>query len=205
MPNFMKDWESADPYYAPYASFERSDKSVHSWLANASVGAFWATKFTHGEHDLQLEYPDLIDDDLGEDVVAKSYSVFPNYFVTGQEIRVRVRSWDIEDIDNVEFYANDQIVATDDLPPYACTYAFASGEEGMYAIYPVAVTSSGQRIVGHRRMVQVYPNSRDGNTAPTVSNIDILSGAPGETLSVPFLVGGCRDRSRRADGDLGRG
>lgn len=41
LPNFAKDWESADPHLAPYALFERdeTDKRFHSWMPDARVAA----------------------------------------------------------------------------------------------------------------------------------------------------------------------
>lgn len=186
--NFMKDWESRDPYFASHDEFERHDKTNHSWIASASLGAFWASKFSHGQFDLLVDFMDIMDDDLGQDVVVKRNSVFPNYFLTGQDIRVEVDPVDFPNTDRVEFYANEHLVGTVHSPPYLHAYNFAPGEEGMYAIYPVAVASDGQRCVGPRRMVQVYANERGTNTAPTITPIGNITGNPGQTLSVPFTV-----------------
>lgn len=188
-PNLMMDWEAKDPKIIPYADFDRENEVDHSWIPNPTLGAFWASKFAYGRHDLKTDFIDLLNDDFGGDATTTLYAVFPNYFLTGQDIRVSVSAWDFPNLEKVEFYANEQRVATVDYPPYTHTYNFALGEEGMYALYAVGVASDGQRTVGFRRMVQVYPNTRGANTAPTISNIGMVSGMPGETISVPFLVG----------------
>jgi len=187
--NLMKDWESADPYVAPYSSFERSDLKNHSWMPNETIAAFWASKFAYGRLDLKVDYLDLINDDFGLDTVVSRNSVFPNYFLTGQDIRVEVSAWDFADLDRIEFYANEQKIGSVTQAPYNFTYNFAPGQEGMYALYPVAIASNGSRSVGPRRMVQVYANTRGANTAPTISNIGVVSGLPGETISVPLAIG----------------
>jgi hypothetical protein len=194
-PNFLKDWESRDPYVAPFSEFTRLNKDEgHSWMANADVAAFWATKFSQGHHDLHVGFTDLISDAFGASSVFKNNSLFPNYFHTGQTIRVHVDPADFPDTQKVEFYANGTLKGTVENAPYAFTYTFDSTETGMFALYPVAIASNGERCVGPRRMVQVYPETRGANTAPSVSAIGTVTGNPNQTLSIPFTVGD-------ADGD----
>ena len=189
MPNLMRDWESRDPHYAPVASFERTDKTNHSWMANAALGAFWATKFSHGHQDLRVTFLDHLDDDLGTDMLTKLNSVAPNYYVAGQSIRVAVDPSAFPGVQRVDFYANDLLKGSVSAPPYEFSYTFNDGQEGMFAIYPVAVAASGERCVGPRRMAQIYPRARGTNTAPTVSNIGHISGHVGQTLAIPVTVG----------------
>lgn len=189
-PNFFKDWESRDPYYAPFADFTRIHKDEgHSWMANADVAAFWATKFSHGIHDLHVEFTDLISDAFGTEPLTKSNSLFPNIFNTAQSIRVNVDPLDFPNTERVEFYANSTLKGTVENAPFEFTYTFDSDETGIFALYPVAIAANGDRTVGPRRMVQVYPNTRDSNTAPEVQSIGKIEGAPGASLSIPFTVG----------------
>lgn len=187
--NLLKDWDSRDPYYAPYNSFERSDLQNHSWMPNASIAAFWATKFSLGHHELSVDFIDLLEDDIGRDVASSTSSVFPNYFNTGQDIRIAVDASGFANTARVDFYANDVLMGSDDTAPYEFSYNFSEAQTGMHAIYPVAVTAEGQRCVGPRRMVQVYSSIRGANTAPTITPIGEATGTAGGTLSLPFIIG----------------
>ncbi len=185
--NFLKDWQSSDPYFGPAADFDRSE-GTHSWIANTDLAYFWATGFSLGHQDLLVTFPDLINDDLGTDVLTKFNSWYPNYFVTGQSIRMSVDPIDFSSVTSVDFYANGVKVATDNSAPFEHTYSFNSGEAGVYALFPVAVAGNGERCVGPRRIVQVYENEEAGNHAPTIAPIGTLSGAPGSSLSIPVSI-----------------
>jgi predicted acyl esterase/pimeloyl-ACP methyl ester carboxylesterase len=188
--NFLMDWESAGPHVAPFAEFERQNKDEgHSWMADGDVAAFWATKFSHGHFDLQVDFLDLISDDLGTSAVVNRNSLFPNAVNTDQAVRVRVRPDGFPEAERVEFFRGATLVGTVTDAPYDFTYTFAPGDEGMHALYPVAVSAAGERRVGPRRMVQVVSNIRGSNTAPTVSPIGFVEGQAGQTLSVPFTLG----------------
>ncbi len=187
--NLLKDWESTDPYYAPYATAERSDKLEHNWMPNSKIAAFWATKITNGEHDLDVRYLDTLEDDYGLDTQVNRGSYFPNTFTTDQQVRIEVIASDFPNISEMQFWRNDQLVATDATPPYTHAYTFTEWETGVHFIYPVAIDENGQRCVGRRRVIQVYSNTYASNTSPTVSDIDPLLGEPGTTLEIPFTIG----------------
>lgn len=186
--NLHKDWESRDPYYAPYDEFERNDKEEHSWMASKAVAAFWATKFTHGEHDLIIEYLDTIQDDLGGDAALMSRSYFPNIFTTDQQVRMLVDPTGFTNTVRMEYYLDGDLVATDHYKPYEHSYTFSTNQTGVHFIYPVAVAANGERCVGMRRLIQVYSNVRGANTSPKVSDIDPQTGTPGQTLNMPITV-----------------
>ncbi len=185
--NFLKDWQSSDPYFASAANFDRNE-GTHSWIANTDLAYFWATGFSLGHQDLLVSFPDLINDDLGTNVLTKFNSWFPNYFVTGQSIRMNVDPVDFPSATSVEFYANGVKVATDTTAPFEHSYSFNTGEAGVYALFPIAVADDGERSVGPRRMVQVYENEDAGNHAPTIAPIGTLSGNPSASLSIPVSI-----------------
>ena len=163
-------------------------------MANADVAAFWATKFSQGNHDLHVEFTDLISDAFGTEPVYKNNSLFPNILNTAQTVRVSVDPADFPNTERVEFYANSTLKGTVEDAPFDFTYSFAANETDMFALYPVAISSTGERCVGPRRMVQVYANTRGANTAPTIQPIGKIEAAPNASLSIPFTVGD-------ADGD----
>jgi hypothetical protein len=189
--NFAKDWESADPHLAPFGQFEReeSDKRFHSWMPDPRVAAFWATKSSHGNFDLHVEFPDMIDEDLIRAAVRERGSIFPNYFNTAQSARMSVEPIDFPGTVRVDFYANEQLVASVDAPPYEHDYNFADLGPGMFALYAAAVTDEGLRSLSRRRVVQVYSDTRGANTAPTISRVDPVGVYPGTSVAVPFTVG----------------
>ncbi len=187
--NLLKDWESTDPYYAPYATAERSDKLEHNWIPNSKIAAFWATKITNGEHDIDVRYLDTLEDDYGLDTNVNRGSYFPNTFTTDQQVRIEVFASDFPNIREMQFWMDDQLVATDATLPYSHAYNFSEGETGVHFIYPVAIDDNGQRCVGRRRLIQVYSNTYGSNTSPTVSDIDPLLGEPGSTIEIPFTIG----------------
>ena len=191
LPNFALDWETADPHTAPYNQFERkeADKRFHSWMPDARVAAFWATKFSHGNFDLQVEFPDMIDEDLIRDAVIERASIFPNYFNNAQSARMIVEPIDFPGTVRVDFFANEQVVASLDSPPYAHAYDFGDLGPGMYSLYAAAVTATGERSLSRRRVVQVYANTRGANTAPTITPIDPITVYAGTSVSVPFSIG----------------
>lgn len=191
LPNFALDWETADPHMAPYNEFEReeADKRYHSWMPDARVAAFWATKFSHGNFDLQVEFPDMIDEDLIRDAVIERASIFPNYFNTAQSARMIVDPIDFPDTVRVDFFANEQLVASLDAPPYEHAYDFGDLGPGMYSLYAAAVKADGERSLSRRRVVQVYSNTRGANTAPTITTIDPVTVYAGTSVAVPFTVG----------------
>ncbi len=188
MTNLLKDWESLDPYTAPYVTAERNDKLEHCWMPDAKTAAFWATKASNGEHDLDIRYLDTLETDYGTETYNNRSGYFPNLFTTDQQVRIEIAASDFPDIREVQFWMDDQLVATDTTPPYGHAYTFTEQQIGVHFIYPVAIAENGRRCVGRRRVLQVYSNTYDGNTSPLVSDIEHFTGRPGETVEIPFTV-----------------
>lgn len=180
-----KDWDSPNLAISPAATFDRENATMHSWFPDAKLAAAWRSRAGLGSRQMRLTFPALPSSD------AQDNTIRTPTFNTDQTLACELDAGIFTSATRVEFYDGTTLVAEDNTAPFAHSYAWTPGDEGMHVLSATAIDdATGERRVSGCRIVRVTPKQVAANTAPTISEIPVQTVPVGTTsLQIPFNIG----------------
>ncbi len=180
----LKDWDSADLKVAPAAQFDRTNPHLQSWFPNAALAYAWRSRAGLGARQMRFTVQNSVTNNY------VNAGLLPANLNTDQTTPASLETGAFTAADEVQFYDNGTLVATDKAAPFNYTYSWTPSDAGWHVLYAIAIDSAtGEQRVSGSRAVRLSPKTVGANTAPTISNISDQTVPTGTaSLSIPFTV-----------------